>query len=696
MERLYEKLDKTQEWVENNYYQLPIEQQNADLVTVNAFWNDFAQHRLEEPFVSKHWAEASNNFTEMMFALSLLDLPLEAGQHEAKFDGGNMTLTTGSAMVVFHQQIRPASRAAEAQSPILVSQNFFRHGDRYHQVQGERQDKFVTDEFLVQTLYGCQVVVTNPSASQQKVDVLVQIPRGAMPASGGKQTRSVHLDLQPYHTQTVEYYFYFPAAGEYQHFPVHVAKNEQLLAYVEPFHFHVVEQPSRIDRQSWDYVSQFASNDQVLDFLANNNIYELNLERIAFRVQDPKFFQDVTQLLAERHAYNQTLWSYGLKHDVPAAIREYLQHADGFVQQCGDYLSSELLVIDPVVRKTYQHMDYRPLVNARAHQLGRQRQILNDRFFAQYHRLMDVLSCRRRLDDDDLMSVTYYLLLQDRIEEALGYFSRVQPDNLETRLQYDYFAAYLDCFSESPQVARAIAGRYADYPVDRWRNAFASVTNLIEEIEGKELEILDPEDRTQAQTKLAATQPSFDFTVEAKQVRVDYQNLAAVQVNYYLIDLELLFSRNPFVQKFSGQFSHIRPNQAQQVELPAGRSTHVFDLPEALHHRNVLVEIVGAGETQAQAYYSNSLAVKVSDNYGQLQVTDDSTGRPLPGTYIKVYAELQDGRTQFYKDGYTDLRGRFDYTSLNTNELDYVKRFALLVLNEQKGGLVREALPPKR
>ena len=33
--RLYVQMDKTQEWAENNYYHLPIEQQNADLVKVN-------------------------------------------------------------------------------------------------------------------------------------------------------------------------------------------------------------------------------------------------------------------------------------------------------------------------------------------------------------------------------------------------------------------------------------------------------------------------------------------------------------------------------------------------------------------------------------------------------------------------------------------------------------------------------------
>ena len=75
---------------------------------------------------------------------------------------------------------------------------------------------------------------------------------------------------------------------------------------------------------------------------------------------------------------------------------------------------------------------------------------------------------------------------------------------------------------------------------------------------------------------------------------------------------------------------------------------------------------------------------------------DLKTGKPIPKTYVKVYARLRDGRVKFYKDGYTDLRGRFDYTSLNTNELDIVQRFAVLVASDKNGALVREAAPPKR
>jgi hypothetical protein len=68
----------------------------------------------------------------------------------------------------------------------------------------------------------------------------------------------------------------------------------------------------------------------------------------------------------------------------------------------------------------------------------------------------------------------------------------------------------------------------------------------------------------------------------------------------------------------------------------------------------------------------------------------------VPKVYVKVYGQMQDGSVQFYKDGYTDLRGRFDYTSLNTNELDYVNKFSLLILSEDFGAVVREAASPKR
>jgi hypothetical protein len=691
----YRKQDKTMEYVENNYYHLPIEKQVADLVKVNPFWRDFAEQKAASAFLSKNMAEAAGNFTEIMFAMSVLDLPFESPEHVTKRDAGAFTLTAGGPVIAFHKEIKEAQPAAE-KTPILVSQNYFRHSDRYTYVDNERTDKYVSEEFLTHTVYGCQVVITNPTSSRQKLDALMQLPKGAMPVLNSLYTRGLHMDLQPYETRAIEYAFYFPSTGEFPHYPVQVAKNEKLVASVAPQTLKVVATPSKTDTTSWEYISQNGTPEQVIEYLKANNIERVNLEKIAWRMKDKDFFAQVVGLLRERHVYHNTLWSYSIKHDDPANINEFLQHQNAFVASCGVYLESPLLTINPVARHAYQHMEYMPMVNARAHRLGQDKTILNDRFYQQYERTLETLRYHPKLTDEDFMAATYYLLLQDRVDDGLGMFKRIDPKNITEKLQYDYFAAYTAFYGDNPSQARTIADKHREHPVDRWRNLFTGVIAQVDEIEGKKPVVVDKEDRNQQQNALATTEPTFEFRVDAKNLVIGYKNVPEVKVNYYLMDIELMFSQNPFLQEYGGQFSMIKPNETAVVKLDPAKATLTVPLPEKLLTKNVMVEIVGAGQTKSQAYYANSLNVQLVENYGQLTVLSDKTSKPLPKAYVKVYAKMQDGRVKFYKDGYTDLRGKFDYTSLNTNELDNVATFSLLILSETDGGIVRTAQPPKR
>lgn len=692
---LYRKLDKTWEWAENNYHHLTIDQQNAELITVNAFWKDFAAHDPQTPFLSRNLAEASYNFPELLLALAVLDLPFAAPKHETKFDGTQMTLTPGGSIVVFHEEIEPAA-APDGAAKVLVSQNFFRHGDRQRIENGETVDKFVSEEFLIHTVYGCQVVITNPTSSRQKLNVLVQIPRGALPVLNSQTTKTLHLDLEPYHTQTVEYHFYFPAAGQFPHFPVHVAKNEKLIAAAEPVTLTVVDRLTKIDKESWDYISQYGTLEDVVTFLNTHNINAVNLDRIAWRMHDKAALEAILPLLAARHIYQNTLWSYALFHNETAAANEFLQHADNIVNEVGGRIRSSLLTIIPVHRRTMEHLEYKPLVNARAHSLGKRREIVNERLLWQYHRFMKELAYERTLRDEEQLAVTYYLFLQDRIEEAMATFAKVNRDNITEKMQYDYCAAYVKFFSDEPEAARQIAEKYADHPVDRWRNTFAVITAQLDEASGKNAAAIDPENRDQQQGQLAATEPSLDFTVEAKKINLSYRNLESVQINFYEMDVELLFSRNPFVQQVGGNFASIRPNRSLTVELKKDDAIHVLDLPDDLQNSNVLVEVVGGGQAKTQPYFSNSLSVQVIENYGQVAVTHNQTKKPVSKAYVKVYAQMASGEVKFYKDGYTDLRGRFDYASISANDLDVAAKFSILVLSEEFGAIVREASPPKQ
>ena len=135
-------------------------------------------------------------------------------------------------------------------------------------------------------------------------------------------------------------------------------------------------------------------------------------------------------------------------------------------------LDSELLDIDPFERNWYEQREFTPLVNSRAHQLGGSRKILNNRIYRQYEKLMQILGHRAGLDSDNRLVVTYYLLLQDRIDEAMKQFAKVESKDVVQTMPYAYCDAYLDLYREKPDEAMAKAKKFVDYPVDRWRNKF--------------------------------------------------------------------------------------------------------------------------------------------------------------------------------------------------------------------------------
>jgi hypothetical protein len=692
--QLYRKLDKTQEWAENHYYQLPIGAQDASLITANPFWADFAAHEEPAPFLSRHAAEASRSFPEMMLALAVLDLPFEPAEHKTEIDQARFTVRAASRLIAYSKQIREVEMAAD-RTPVLVTQNLYRDDDRYVEEGGERRDKLVTGDLLKQVVYGCQVVVTNPTSSRQKLDVLLQIPFGALPVAAARHTHSLRVTLEPYHTWTADYLFYFPRAGTFPHYPVHAARDEKVVAFAETRTLTVLDAPAAVDLTSWEVLSQQGTSAEVLERLRQANLGRLQLDRIAWRMRDRSFFDQAIAVLEERHGYDATLWSYALHHGVATAAREYLKGRDDFVAQCGAALESPLLTIDPVERRSLEHLEYAPLINARAHRLGKSRQILNDRLFEQYVRLLTALCYRPALDADDLLGVSYYLALQDRIDEAAAYCAQVKPEGLAAKLQRDYLEAYVSFSTERLDRARARAAEYASYPVDRWRELFQGVRSQLDEIDGKPAPAGESSERDAAADRLAATEPALELEVEAGEVRLRYQNLAECRVSFYLMDIELLFSRNPFVGEYSGQFSAIQPNAVEVVKLDAAKAVHAFPLPERFRTANVLVEAAGAGAREAKVRFSSAMAVQMIEPRAQLRVTEAASGKALAAAYVKVYARMEDGSVRFYKDGYTDLRGRFDYGSLSTDELDHVARFAILVLAPEHGALVREAAPPK-
>ncbi|MCB9878068.1 MAG: hypothetical protein H6835_10745 [Planctomycetes bacterium] len=677
----YRPLGATQSFAESNYWHVPIAEHVAALVTANGFWRDYALAAADQAFGSAHLAEATHNVTEMLLALAVLDLPFAATPAVERRDGSRLELTADRAFLLARKELRQTG-ATDTDSRLLIGQTFRR-------VEPDRKAPatLVRDEFVAGVPYACQVVVSNPTATAIRLELLLQIPVGAVPLHGSAATRGVPMTLQPFSTATHEYAFYLPRVGDYAHFPAHAAGADgTLLAAAPATSLHVVTTPSKVDTTSWPAVARDGSEAEVLTFLAEHNLAQLDLTAIAWRVRDPAFFGRLLPLLRARLCYADALWAYGLLHQDRQAVHEWLAHREAFVAASGAALQSPLLTIDPVARHSYQHVEFAPLVHARAHPLGSEPQNRNIAVDEQYHALLDVLCHRAALDAADWMSVTCYLLLQDRVADGLAAFRKVDATALPTKLQYDYFRCYLEFFGERPEVARATAERYRDYPVTRWRQLFADVLTQLDEAAGN---------AAAAPTEVVATEPALDLAVAGSKATLRYQHLERCTVSCYPLDVEFAFSTAPFEALGGNASAYVVPDHEVELTLPAGQRELTIDLPERFRRRDVLVEATAAGITRRRTSLDNALAVQTIEGYGQLQVRHSTTGRPLPKVYVKVYARFDNGEVRFHKDGYTDLRGRFDYASVSNSDLDRVERFAVLVLSETDGAEIRELQPPR-
>ena len=694
--RLYRRLAPTQEWIENDYYLVPLDQQSPRLVAINRFWRDLANHK-DGPFLSPHFVDAHRSFTEMMFAMAVLDLPISATDGETKYEDSSMIYTAAGPSIALHQQVRGV-KFEQGNTKILISENFYQQNDRYRYEEGVRYDKFISKGFIPHTLYGSQVVITNTTSTPQSVELLIQIPQGSIACKGSQSTRTIKYDLAGFSTKTFDYSFYFPAVGDFSHYPAHVSAAGNALAVADGIEFEVVDEKANVDESSWNFVSQNSDGDQVIEFINRENVQRLDLNKIAFRMADEKFFKRTIDTLRKRFVYNQRLWSYGIKHNDVQAIREYMTYGNEINKNLGLVFESELVTIDPVQRRWYQHREYWPLVNARAHQLGAERRILNPNFSEQYRKLLFTLAYQPNLTDDSHLVLTYYMLLQDRVETALEHFNQAESAKLDYQMQYDYCDAYLDFYREDPASAAKKATKWAEYPVDHWRKRFQEILNQVDQINAGAVKATDADDADQQQTELAAKSESIDLEVVGGQAKLTFQNVKQATVNFYEMDIEQLFSRSPFAQNNLEGFSLIRPNMTSEVKLTAskkGQGTKKLTIPDELKNKNVLIEVVAADQTRAKPLFTNSLAIGMFENYGQIQVRVEKTSLPLAKAYVKVYAQTVNGAVRFHKDGYTDLRGRFDYVSQSNRANDGIVKYSILIMSEENGSVIRQANPPR-
>ena len=140
------------------------------------------------------------------------------------------------------------------------------------------------------------------------------------------------------------------------------------------------------------------------------------------------------------------------------------------------------------------HLEYSPLYNARTHPFGKNNSndanISNKELKKTYHKfIIDLLSVQKITFKENLKLI-YYLILQDRFEDAINIFSKIKKEEIENndyKIQYDYINAYLDFIFGYPEfkIAKSLCNKYKDFPLIHWREKFQEIEDQLLEYEKK-------------------------------------------------------------------------------------------------------------------------------------------------------------------------------------------------------------------
>ncbi len=709
----YRDLDSTKQWAESHWDRIRTVGGPAPsgLIAIDAFWSDLASSDVNNIRVSSNLLRPVSNRHSALVALALCGLPLTAGDVGLPTEK-DQQYSPEHAVAVVTKRLKSLD-AAEGESSILIGQRF----DTLENTQRKQSDTITEPaEFLTGVAYKGQTVVSNPTAARRVVDVFWQIPAGSLPLAASQKTDSLTVVLEPFAVQSIEYQFYFPAAGSFVHYPATVSAAGKLIARGTEKEFNVVEQPTEDDTITWEKIVRSGSADEIREFLADANLRKLDWMLVAHRLQDQEVYRVVIETLRDAKMPISQLWAYSLKHRDDSAINDFLSFRDDLVGRVGPALDSPLLKVDALERRTHELLEYSPLVRARIHPLREENEILNPTFLAQYQSFVQMLGYADEIPPAERMVLSYYLLLQNRIEEAIDHFAKIDRGDVDARLQYDFLDAYLALHQEHFGRAESIARKHADHPVPRWQNRFAQLADQlnqrrglneteklvsVEEKEGRgpvaegsgDLSVMDRELRQQSASQ---QQPEVIVRVEGSSLRIDHRKAKEVTINLYGVDLELLFSKAPFVREDLQRMAMVRPTRTEQVEFDQPTGVGRFDLDDRLSRQTLLVEVVAGASRSTALYYGGQITTYVSESFGQLQTTDARSHRPIATAYVKVYAKYPDGNVRFYKDGYTDARGRFDYASISADDARGAARFAILVMSDEKGATLHDVASPNK
>ena len=747
----FEKPGLAKEYKERHYY---IKEHKNDKSTAiqNPLWLDFAEHILKnknfENFLSKYVLYNHINFNEFLMILSIIGLPINGIKHKYQSVANSrlIEIIPASNLILFTKELKET--LTNINNKLLISQNVV--DDLHH-------DKNVnTNNCSINIQYMHQTIVTNISNQALNFQLFIQIPQGAICLNDSYYTNLLKVQLTPYQTKDICTFFYFPKEGNYQQYHPVACKNSKVISVGTGLSYNVKKEyvPSKKaeivennkyakDMRVEGKLRNILSDDSIepkhklaniLKYFENDIFNDEDISNILYLLKNDKdFYNKLINILRNRGYYHNVVWGFGFHHKDELAIKEYLSTIESLKRDLGFDFESSLYSYNEIDdAKIHPHLEYNPLYNARKHPFGNKNEktgtsIANKELNETYTKFIIDLLSLRELRIKERLQLAYYLILQDRMDDAFEVFKKIKPEDVEKsdsknyKIQYDYLYAYLDfCFGYPEfKIAKSICNKYKEFPLTHWKEKFEEIEDQLLEYEGKETVSMDKisQDNDKSNKKLTKElrekEPKISFTIDNKEgkIIIVHSNISEIDIKLYFIDLETMFTRDPKISeiierdknkdssKMKENFGFVQPNYSTNIKLPKEKinkndNSTIFEIPKEYKSKNLFVEIKSESLKMFDIYLNSNLYVVITESIGELKVIDNNL-KPIIKSYVKVYAELNNGEVQFYKDGYTDLNGKFNYLALNTDQLKKAEKFYIYVSEEKNGALIKECKPPK-
>ena len=447
-----------------------------------------------------------------------------------------------------------------------------------------------------------------------------------------------------------------------------IAKGEQ----IRNIEVKLKETKKKMD--SFDDVMRSGDQQAILKYVEEKNIFDDNIfdpYSVLWMLRDKEFFTKLVGILRARKFYERKIWMFGLLHRDIKVIKEFLKLESNFFRK---------------IERKLPIFEYHPYYSNRVHKFLNENKstIKNAQFKNNYYGLLMIALLNNNFSASFKLALVYYLLLQDRIDEAENYY-RTRVTKLERdqhQLQTDYIECFIGMYKEYPtfNTAKSIVKRYANYPVAGWRKLFRDIHDTLEGFE--KTTYVEEEVKNVYEPTLIN---------EGDKLKLNIPEKTEVEVHVYDINLEMYFSEFPF-QPLTDFSSTMKPQRVRVYEEGKARE-EIFEREKA---KDIFIEVYYSIEKGKKKKLSGflwknpDLKVKRKEKLGAIQVFYE--GKQLSSCYCKVY-QMKRGGQKFYRDGYTDITGTFRYALA---DLEGVSKFTVLVMTEHSGGLIMELAPPSQ